>query len=59
MQRLLELGCPLFDVVHPAFLLPTTASPSLRGAVKDGFGDAVVACGMPNNGSFRLLAVAI
>ena len=28
----------------PAFPLPTTASPTFRGALKDGFGDAVVAC---------------
>ena len=40
-------GCPLFDVVHPAFPLPTTASPTLQGAMKDGFGEAVVACDMP------------
>ena len=30
-------GCPLFDVVHPAFSLPTTASPTLQGALKNGF----------------------
>ena len=24
-------GCPLFDVVHQAFPLPTTASPTLQG----------------------------
>ena len=34
-------GCPLFHVVHPAFL-PTTASPTLHGALKDGFGEAVM-----------------
>ena len=39
-----ERGCPLFDVVHPTFPLPTTASPVLRGALKDGFGEAVMAC---------------
>ena len=39
-------GCPLFDVVHPAFPLPTTASPILRGALKDGFGEAVMVCDM-------------
>ena len=33
-------GCPLFDVVHPAFPLPTTASPILQR-------EAVVACDMP------------
>ena len=35
--------CPLFDVVHLAFPLPTTASPTLQGGSKDGFGEAVVA----------------
>ena len=40
-------GCPLLDVVHPAFPLPTTASPTLQGALKDGSGEAVVACDMP------------
>ena len=38
---------PLFDVVHPAFPLPTTASASLLGALKDGSGEDVVACDMP------------
>ena len=33
-----------FDVVHPAFPLPTTASSALARALKDGFGEAVVAC---------------
>ena len=42
-----EQGCPLFDVIHPAFLLPTTPSPTFQGAPKDGFGEAVVACDMP------------
>ena len=36
--------CLLFDFVHPAFPLSTTASPTLQGALKDGFGEAVVAC---------------
>ena len=40
-------GCPLFNVVHPAFPLPTTASPTLQGALNDGFGEAVVTCDMP------------
>ena len=26
-----------FDVVHQAFPLPTTASPTLQGALEDGF----------------------
>ena len=42
-------GSPLFDVVHPAFLLPTTASSALQGALKNYFGEAVVACDMPSS----------
>ena len=48
-------GCPLFDVVHPAFPLTTTASPTLQGATKDGFGEAVVACDMPEACKFPSL----
>ena len=33
-------GCPLFDVVHPAFSLLTTVLPNLQGTLKDGFGEA-------------------
>ena len=40
-------GCRHFDVFHAAFPLPTTASPTLQGALKDGFVEAVVACDMP------------
>ena len=29
--------CPLFDIVHPAFPLPTTALPTLQGALKEKF----------------------
>ena len=39
-------GCPLFDVVHPAFPLPTMALPTLKGALKDGFWEAVIVCDM-------------
>ena len=39
-------GCPLFDVVHPALPLLATASSTLQGALKDGFGEAVMACDM-------------
>ena len=39
--------CSHFDAVHPAFSLPTTASPTRQGALKDGFGETVVACYMP------------
>ena len=35
-------GCPVFDVVHPTFPLPTTASPTR--VLKDDFGEAVAAC---------------
>ena len=35
-------GRALFDVVRPAFPLPTTASPALQRALKDGFGEAVL-----------------
>ena len=45
----------LLDVVHPAFSLPTTASPTLQGALKDGFGEAVVACYMPETCKFPSL----
>ena len=47
--------CPLFHVVHPAFPLPTTVSPILQGAFKDGFGAAVVACDMPEPCKFPSL----
>ena len=46
-------GFPLFDVVHPAFPLPTTASPTLHGALMDGVGEAVAACDMPEPCKFR------
>ena len=49
-------GCPLFDVVHPAFPLPATASPIVQGALKDGFGEGVVACDMPEPFKFPSLA---
>ena len=48
-------GCPLFDVVHPAFSLPTTASSTLQGALKNGFGEAVVVCDMPEPCKFPSL----
>ena len=38
--------CSLFDVIRPACPLPTTALPNFQGALKDGFGEAVVACYM-------------
>ena len=47
--------CPLFDVVHPACPLPTTTSPKLQRALKDGFGEAVVAWDMPEPCEFPSL----
>ena len=48
-------GCPFSDVIHRAFPLPTTASPTLQDALKDGFGEAVVACDMPEPCEFPSL----
>ena len=48
-------GCPLFDVVHPTFPLTTTASPTLQGASKDGFREAVVVYNMPEPCKFPSL----
>ena len=48
-------GCPLFDAVRLAFPLPTSASPCLQGALKDGFGEAVVACYVPEPSKFPSL----
>ena len=48
-------GCPLFDVVHPAFSLPTRASPTLQGTMKNDFGEAVVAGDMPEPCKFPSL----
>ena len=48
-------GCPLIDVVHPAFPLPTTASPTLQGSLKESFGEAAVACDTPEPGKFPSL----
>ena len=47
--------CPLFDVVHQVFPLPTTESPTLQGALKNGFGEAVVACDIPEPCKFPFL----
>ena len=49
-------GCPLFFFDHPAFPLPITASPILKGTLKDGFGEAVVACDNPEPCKFLSLA---
>ena len=41
--------------VHPAFLLPTAASPTVQGALKDGFGETIVVCDMPEPCKFLSL----
>ena len=51
-------GCPLFHVVHPALLLPTTASPTLQGAVKNVLERLSWRVTCPNHANFRLLTVA-
>ena len=50
-----EQRCPFSDAVHPAFPLPTMASPALQGALRDGFGEAVVACDIPEPCKFPSL----
>ena len=45
----------IFGVAHSAFSLPTMASPALQGAPKNGFGEAVVACDMPEACKFPSL----
>ena len=50
-------GCPLFDVDRPAFPLPTTASSTLQGTLRDGLGEAVVACDMSEPCKFPSLGV--
>ena len=51
-------GCSLFVVVHPAFPLPTTASPTLQYALKDFLERLSWRVTFPHNASFRLLTVA-
>ena len=45
----------LIDVVHPAFPLPTMASPIRKDALNGGFGEAVVVCVMPESCKFLSL----
>ena len=42
-------------MVHPAFHLPTTASATLKGALEDGFQEAVVVRDMPESWTFLSL----
>ena len=48
-------GGPLCDAVRPAFPLPTTVSPTLQGALKDGFRDAAMVCETLEPGRFPSL----
>ena len=48
-------GCPLFDVVYPAFPLPTTVSPILQDTPKNGSGEAVMAYDTPEPCKFPSL----
>ena len=48
-------GCSLFNVVHPAFPLPIKASPTLQSTMKNGFGEAVMACDTPEPSKFLSL----
>ena len=47
-------GCPVFDVVHPAFPLPTSVAHPPK-CPEDGFGEAGVACDMPKPRKFLSL----
>ena len=38
---------------RPVFPLPTTASPTLQGALKNSFGEVVLACDMPKPCKFQ------
>ena len=46
------VSCSGIDVVHLAFPLSSTASPTFQGALKGGFGETVVACDMPERCKF-------
>ena len=46
--------CPLFDVVHSAFPLLTTALLILQGALREDFGEVVVVCDMPKPCKFLI-----
>ena len=49
--------CLVSDIVHPASPLPSMSSPTLQGALEDGFGETVVARDMPDffSGHFEVL----
>ena len=49
--------CPILDVVHPAFPLPTTALPTLQGALRMVLERLSWRVTWPNHAGFRLLTV--
>ena len=51
-------GCSLFDVIHPAFPLPTKASLTLQGALKDGLERLSLHVTCLDQENFHLLTVA-
>ena len=51
-------GCPLFDIVNPAFPLQTMASPTLQGALRDVLERLSWHVICSNHASFHLLTVA-
>ena len=51
----MSLGCPLFGVIHSAFPLPTTASPTLQNGLQNSFGEAAVAFYMLESSTFSPL----
>ena len=46
-----------FLMLSKAFPLPTTELPTLQGALRDGFGEAVVVCDMPKPRKFLPLDI--
>ena len=55
LQEALVSSSGLGRDVHPVFSLPTTASPTLQGALKNGFGEVVVAFDTPEPCKFPSL----
>ena len=50
-----EHGYSFFDFVHPTFPQPNMVLPTIQSALKDDFGEAVVACDMPKPCKFPSL----
>ena len=52
-----EHGYSFFDFVHPTFPQPNMVLPTIQSALKDDFGEAVVACDMPKPCKFLSLDI--